>query len=156
MELFSPAQENKRPAVALQLGLFSPLQFGLFQPYEVEWRTCRVNLQLGFVQPCRRELKARRWLSGLDFFGPLQYWTLLVLQNRMESLQSGSAVWSSSVLQKRIKDLQCLCSLDFFSPLQFGPFYSPMSRMKSLQSGSAERTKGLQTYGVALQFGQRE
>ena len=29
-DLFSPAQENKRPAVALQLGLFSPLQFGLF------------------------------------------------------------------------------------------------------------------------------
>ena len=152
MEFFSPTQENKR------LGLFSPLQFGFFQSYEVEWRTCRVNLQLGFVQPCRRELKACRWLSGLDFFSPLQYWTLLVLQNRMENLQSGSAVWSSSVLQKRIKDLQWLCSLDFFSPLQFGPsFYSPMSRVKSLQSGSAERTKGLQTYGVALQFfGQRE
>ena len=27
-----------------------------------------------------------------------------------------------------------------------------MSRVKSLKSGSAERTKGLQTYGVALQF----
>ena len=71
----------------------------------------------------------------------------------MENLQRGPAAWSSSVLQKRIKDLQWLCSLDFFSPLQFGPsFYSPMSGMKSLQSGSAERTKGLQTYGVALQF----
>ena len=71
----------------------------------------------------------------------------------MENLQSGPAAWSSSVLQKRIKDLQWLCSLDFFSPLQFGPsFYSPMSRVKSLQGGSAERTKGLQTYGVALQF----
>ena len=74
-----------------------------------------MNLQLGFVQPCRRELKARRWLSGLDFFSPLQYWTLLVLQNRMESLQSGSAVWSSSVLQKRIKGLQ-ICGV----ALQFG------------------------------------
>ena len=40
-----------------------------------------------------------------------------------------------------------------FSPLRFGPSsYSPMSRVKSLKSGSAERTKGLQTYGVALQF----
>ena len=55
LEFFSPAQENKRPAVALQLELFSPLQFGLFQSYEVEWRTCRVNLQLGFVKPYRRE-----------------------------------------------------------------------------------------------------
>ena len=71
----------------------------------------------------------------------------------MENLQSESAVGIRSALQKRIKDLQWLCSLDFFSPLQFGPsFYSPMSRVKSLQSGSAERTKGLQTYGVALQF----
>ena len=74
-----------------------------------------------------------------------------ILQNRMKNLRSGSAVWSSSVLQKRIKDLQWLCSLDFFSPLRFGPSsYSPMSRVKSLKSGSAERTKGLQTYGSAV------
>ena len=48
-----------------------PCSFGLFQSYAVEWRTCRVNLQLEFVQPCRRELKACRWLSDLDFLSVL-------------------------------------------------------------------------------------
>ena len=63
LEFFSPAEENKRSAMALQ--------FGLFQSYAVEWRACRVNLQLEFVQPCRRELKACRWLSDLDFLSVL-------------------------------------------------------------------------------------
>ena len=93
MEFFSPAQENKRPAVALQLELFSPLQFGLFQSYEVEWRTCRVNLQLGFAKPYR--------IKGLQMV--LQP---AALQSRMMYLQSGSAVWTFSVLQRRIKGLQ--------------------------------------------------
>ena len=100
MEFFSPTQENKR------LGLFSPLQFGFFQSYEVEWRTCRANSAL------LKRIKGLQMAQRLGFFSPLQYWTLLVLQNRME--------W--------------ICSLEFFSPaeenkrpamaLQFGLFQS--------------------------------
>ena len=108
------------------------------------------NLQsesaVGIRSALLKRIKGLQMAQRLGFFSPLQYWSYKIEW-------SGSAVWSSSVLQKRIKDLQWLCSLDFFSPLRFGPSsYSPMSRVKSLKSGSAERTKGLQTYGVALQF----
>ena len=64
-----------------------------------------MNLQLGFVQPCRRELRACRWLSGLDFFSPLQYWTLLVLQNRMDNLQMDLQFFSPAEENKRPADL---------------------------------------------------
>ena len=106
MEFFSPTQENKR------LGLFSPLQFGLVQSYEVEWRTCRANSAL------LKRIKGLQMAQRLGFFSPLQYWTLLVLQNRMESLQSGPTV-------KNGKACRWLCSLDFSSPLQYG-FFGPM------------------------------
>ena len=78
MEFFSPAQENKRPAVALQLEFFSPLQFGLFQSYEVEWKTCRVELQLGLFSPAQENKRPAGALQ-LGLFSPLQFGLFLVL-----------------------------------------------------------------------------
>ena len=111
------------------------------------------NLQsesaVGIRSALLKRIKGLQMAQRLGLFSPLQYWTLLVLQNRMEWICSLEFFSPAEENKRSAMALQ----FGLFSPLRFGPSsYSPMSRVKSLKSGSAERTKGLQTYGVALQF----
>ena len=111
---------NRRLADGLAVWTFSsPLQCGPFSVLRSRLRTCK-------------------WICSLDLFshreenkGPADgsmAWALLVrcsmafsvIWSRIENLQSGAAVWSFSVLHKRIKDLDFSvpCSLDLFSPMK--------------------------------------
>ena len=76
------------------------------------------NLQsesaVGIRSALQKRIKGLQMAQRLGLFSPLQYWTLLVLQNRMESLQSGPTV----------KGLQMALQLGLFQSAAVWPFRS--------------------------------
>ena len=80
------------------------------------------NLQtesaVGIRSALLKRIKGLQMAQRLGLFSPLQYWTLLVLQNRMESLQSGPTV-------KNGKACRWLGSLDLFQSSAVRTFFGP-------------------------------
>jgi len=65
--------------MTLQLGRFqSAAVWAFVQSYEVEWKTCRVELQLGLFSPAQENKRPAGALQ-LGLFSPLQFGLFLVL-----------------------------------------------------------------------------